>query len=413
MVVYISRDPSYALEHHGIKGMKWGVRRFQNKDGSLTAAGKKRYDVGDATVLDKKAAKAFNQGKRGLGHFYKKQARNERIAKKIQYDSNISSRRKKLEERYKAEGYSDKEAAVAAYKRERAEKAAVVAGSIALTAAAVVVARKVYQDRVDQVIKSGTVWKRVTSNERAELHDAFYAATKKKDTDRYVGLYAGGQRLGALGRGHMFQVSIKNTEDLKVVSPHKARKELQSLAQDPEFRKKASETVGRFDRIAAINIANGKIGKTEYEQFNRALVDHNSPAVKSFYKALRSKGYDAIGDINDRKYSGYNAKSATIIFNKTKAAVIKSRELGRQEMAAQLAKHRNAVFEEQTVKELGRGVAKYGSVYGGFGAAAIAGAKALDARIERETVYKYKKQHPNTKLSRAEIIERYYQRSGT
>ena len=30
------------LFHHGIKGMKWDVRRFQNKDGSRTAAGKKR-----------------------------------------------------------------------------------------------------------------------------------------------------------------------------------------------------------------------------------------------------------------------------------------------------------------------------------------------------------------------------------
>ena len=38
------------LTHHGIKGQKWGVRRFQNKDGSLTPAGKKRYDDNDIVV---------------------------------------------------------------------------------------------------------------------------------------------------------------------------------------------------------------------------------------------------------------------------------------------------------------------------------------------------------------------------
>ena len=35
---------SAELYHHGIKGQKWGVRRFQNEDGSLTPAGKDRYD---------------------------------------------------------------------------------------------------------------------------------------------------------------------------------------------------------------------------------------------------------------------------------------------------------------------------------------------------------------------------------
>lgn len=34
----------YEIYHAGIKGMRWGVRRYQNKDGSLTPAGKKRYN---------------------------------------------------------------------------------------------------------------------------------------------------------------------------------------------------------------------------------------------------------------------------------------------------------------------------------------------------------------------------------
>lgn len=34
---------TYEIVHSGVKGMRWGVRRYQNKDGSLTAAGRKRY----------------------------------------------------------------------------------------------------------------------------------------------------------------------------------------------------------------------------------------------------------------------------------------------------------------------------------------------------------------------------------
>lgn len=35
--------PDDILEHHGIKGQRWGIRRYQNKDGTLTAEGRRRY----------------------------------------------------------------------------------------------------------------------------------------------------------------------------------------------------------------------------------------------------------------------------------------------------------------------------------------------------------------------------------
>lgn len=47
------------LQHHGIKGQKWGVRRFQNSDGSLTNEGRRRYSNDDF----KNAKKKIDKGK--------------------------------------------------------------------------------------------------------------------------------------------------------------------------------------------------------------------------------------------------------------------------------------------------------------------------------------------------------------
>lgn len=47
-------ESNNTLIHWGLKGMHWGIRRFQNEDGTLTPAGRDRYDIGEAESKTKK-----------------------------------------------------------------------------------------------------------------------------------------------------------------------------------------------------------------------------------------------------------------------------------------------------------------------------------------------------------------------
>ena len=94
------------LKHYGIKGMKWGVRSFQNKDGSLTADGRKRYGSEDLKSMQKQV----NQGKNVVDGVKKTRAKaaEKQTEKKIRDDlSKMSDQelrdivnRLNMEERY-------------------------------------------------------------------------------------------------------------------------------------------------------------------------------------------------------------------------------------------------------------------------------------------------------------------------
>lgn len=68
------------LEHHGIRGMKWGIRRFQNEDGSYTRAGLARYHYDEERYNEAKANRdsarnAYREGTGGKGAYLDSKAK--------------------------------------------------------------------------------------------------------------------------------------------------------------------------------------------------------------------------------------------------------------------------------------------------------------------------------------------------
>lgn len=87
------------LAHHGILGQKWGVRRYQNEDGSLTPAGKSRYTNADK-VSEKKSAMD------SLKNEYKSSTGLDRKISKLKYKEAKKDYRKELNK--ENEKFSDK-----------------------------------------------------------------------------------------------------------------------------------------------------------------------------------------------------------------------------------------------------------------------------------------------------------------
>ena len=94
MIFVVSDD---VLQHHGILGQKWGIRRYQNPDGTLTDAGKKRYGVNnEGGPTGKQISKRLNDTERMIAFAGKHYGDSRRSLKKINKKLN---RRKGLSRR--------------------------------------------------------------------------------------------------------------------------------------------------------------------------------------------------------------------------------------------------------------------------------------------------------------------------
>lgn len=354
----------YELRHHGIKGQKWGIRRFQRKDGSLTVAGKKRYY--DTPELNKQKAEldgsksAAKSAKKAYGKAYdtyslfptkkNEKALDQALADykdakaaykhaKLKYKTNKevariedrgiefkhkSKHRLKLEDQYKKMGMNDEQAQAAANNRIRTEKILAASAAVTVTACAAYIAVQARRDKIDKVIKAGESLQRVEMQDTGgKLHDMFYAAQGDHDKTRYKNLLGMARKNQT---GHAYIMELQAASDVKVASKHNAAKIFGDLYKnDSDFRKSVESAVDSHfngsNRIKNLGDMSDRNIKKMYENFNANIMfvrNSKSGADTKFYDKLKAAGYGAIQDINDMKYSGYNARNPLIIFDNSK-----------------------------------------------------------------------------------------------
>lgn len=395
------------LYHFGVKGMKWGVRRYQNEDGSLTSLGKKR----DKMLSDRKIAKRNSTTSNIVNAEYsRREFEDVKTRLKLENQTNKSKRQQDLEKKYLKQGFTKDEAEIKAYNRAKTETILKVAGGIALASAAAYVAYKHYDKVTDRVFEKGSKIGRLTNDGSEPTNRAFYGFVNKHDKDRYEGLY--GKTLGA--NGTVYRKAMRAAGDINVASPESARKVLKNMFDTDKqsfdvFKKNIDAMAsavppttkqGKLWRKAKRELDSGKIGDNTYKAFNTTLVLHTKeqqPINDKFYSAMKKAGYGAIRDVNDKENSGYFAKNPLIVFDTDKIDVEGFTKLGNDHIDSMFVKEQGKIAAHALANEYG----PIGAVF----ATSMGAMKLVKRSSETKFVENYRKRHPESTLSNNEILK--------
>lgn len=380
------------LYHHGIKGQKWGVRRFQNEDGSLTPAGERRYDDGPK----------------------KKQSK---------IPKTKSMHRINIEDKYQKQGMTKEQAEQAAARRIRGEQYAIAAAAVTVAACVAYIKHKKYS--TDKIISKNTELHRIMGLgelESVRMGERQYVSYKKLDNMKYRG-FMGEQQLSKakhinkrlkdqdFNKQKVYDFTIKAKQDLKVASEKRAKDTLSQLFKnDSNFRDSYVKSLDDFQEhflrgkkfpakhqqtVDAIRKGKPVNEKKAYDLFNFLLInksDNAKNAQNAFYDSLKKQGMNAIIDTNDKKHSFTKAIAPIITFDGSYDYVKK--EMNEKEIYKDLKKSLLVTIPQHLAKPGAALVAAYG------------GTKIVsDNKKANEAIQNYKQEHPNTELSDKEILD--------
>ena len=276
----------YELQHHGVKGMKWGVRRYQYADGTLTPAGKKRYydgaTVGTSTKHLINKARTHITGKQYVDGYIKDGT----TLARIQTAKNFENF-----------------AFYATYKKHDTDEYLGLFGKNLLDRAA---------------------------NEATRAEKQANASGSKTDLKTAQELRDRANNI------KVYQLKLEATKKLKIPSDENASDITTKLLKEPEFKKNleasiidSKEKMRRPTQQILFNQAQNALNKdiskltqsekvAIYKAFNLSLVHHNKQEIAAqdrFYGELKKKGYNALLDYNDKEFSSYHAKRPVIVFD--------------------------------------------------------------------------------------------------
>lgn len=276
------------LYHHGVLGQKWGVRRYQFKDGSLTMEGRRHYGyTGHGSKVKNQDGSLTDYGRKYFG--YDDVKRGEYKAKKDDYTIKAGTKIKRLANPY-SNGYDVN--VFSAYRLDDIDEYTGVLGRMSAT---------------NQLKNFGNVsLQQVTMESDRDLHIPSKATAKqefkeyaKENKDKLLKIFDEYVDANPTKRGKMYKRMTE--KDLELDDPRKL---------EYAYR--------RFNAVMGMGTSS-----------------NNFDVIKGYQNRLIKKGYDGIPDENDINVSTFKAKAPTILFD-TKDSITKTstRDLSPSEVLA-------------------------------------------------------------------------------
>lgn len=326
------------LAHHGVKGQKWGSRRWQYKDGSLTPEGYIHYGYGKKRKASERNEIARSHNRNGLKSDRHRSGKSE------------SKEKANLKESYKKKTSTRFEMNLSDEQKRNLKIALGVSAAAAVSAGAIYYAKHKAELRTswdtnkklsDFVIKEGDAFQTLSySPDRVKTGDMFYASHTNIDNSKYKTYYATDFKKILKGeipplkyeiKGHMakstkvasersasevFSRLYRTNSDFKefVTNPSKMREYYTTRV--PKQFSGYKEALKALDRVSNSKNPSEDDLKLVYRLFNYTIPHEESAGARGmFFSELKKSGYGALLDTNDALYGGFHSSSPVIIFD--------------------------------------------------------------------------------------------------